>query len=124
MKRGGWLERKTPISRSKMKKRTRRPKKGDDKAYRDWIKTLPCCVTGTPAPSDPSHLRSVKHGSGMGLKTNDRTCIPMSREVHDEYEQHTGRFNGWSQEKREVWHLRKASEYVAWYVRERERKAS
>jgi hypothetical protein len=55
---------------------------GDSIQHKRWVKSLPCMVTGLPA-DDPHHLC---HGMirGMGLKAEDRWCVPLTRKIHDE----------------------------------------
>lgn len=55
--------------------------------YLDWLKTLPCDTCGAPAPSDPSHVNSVK---GMGTKSPDPLAIPECRSCHENYERGSG----------------------------------
>lgn len=97
-----------------MKKRSRRTRPRHDPAYLAFIRKLPCVVTGA-YPAEASHLRSLKHGSGVGLKTPDATAIPMSRAVHADYETRTGMFRGWTQEQRETWHMKHAEAYRSLY---------
>lgn len=49
------------------------------KAYRDWVKSLPCVYSGIPA-DDPHHITGL--GGKMGSKNSDITCIPLTREAH------------------------------------------
>lgn len=55
--------------------------------YLDWLKTLPCDVCGTPAPSDPSHVNAFK---GQGTKSPDLWAIPECRTCHEAYERGPG----------------------------------
>lgn len=121
MKRSAPLQRRTPLRATKpMRRRSPRAKAGSDREYLAFIRRLPCVVTGQ-VPAEASHLRSLKHGSGLGLKSPDRTAIPMSREVHRQYETRSGIFRNWTQEQREEWHLRHATAYgrlfEAWKAR-------
>jgi hypothetical protein len=50
------------------------------KKYREWIKSLPCCVSGQPA-DDAHHITHTGQG-GMGTKPGDNYCIPLTRELH------------------------------------------
>lgn len=45
--------------------------------YMDFVRGLPCAVTGK-VPSDPHHTL----GRGMGIKGSDFSCIPLCREAH------------------------------------------
>lgn len=53
----------------------------EDRAYMDWVKTLPCCGCGVPA-DDPHHITGI--GKGMGSKVPDYFVIPVCRKCHDE----------------------------------------
>jgi hypothetical protein len=101
---------------------------GSDRAYIAWLHTQPCAFTAkrgtTTDPIEASHLRSLKYGSGTALKTRDRLALPMLRSVHREYEGRRGRFAGWSQQAREIWHTSKAAEFIVRFEREKERSAA
>ena len=58
-----------------------------NKKYKDWIKQLPCEISGKQA--EPHHCNRVGHGS-IGSKTDDTRCIPLSHVLHAELHQ-TGR---------------------------------
>jgi len=82
-------------------------------AYLGWIRTQPCVgLDDWPSneidaygvqghycfgPTDPSHERDH---TGWGLKEPDETCVPMCRALHNQWEDHAGRFAGWSNEDR------------------------
>lgn len=75
-----------PMSRGKpIRKRNPRtggkrfPKRRDE-AYRDWIRTLPCCLTGcvTRSRVECAHVRS--RGAGGDDVGN---CVPLCRSHHD-----------------------------------------
>lgn len=48
--------------------------------YLDFIRSLPCCVTRKPAPSEPHHIEVA----GRGVKCADYLTIPLSAEIHRE----------------------------------------
>ena len=50
------------------------------KKYREWIKALPCCVTGNQA-DDPHHISGFGL-SGMGMTPSDYFAIPLCRRLH------------------------------------------
>lgn len=60
-----------------------------DPAYIEWIRSLPCVVTGSRSVSDPHHVSEQGHGSMAG-KTSDRRAIPLCHRLHVELHQ-TGR---------------------------------
>lgn len=69
-----------------------------DKKHLDWVKTLPCCVSGVPGPSDPAHIR-VRTDGGTGLKPSDFWAVPLNHYLHAQ--QHSA--NGRAMSEREFW---------------------
>lgn len=56
-------------------------KTAKDRAYLDWVKTLPSAISGRPA-DDPHHI--IGHGmGGMGIKASDYFVFPLTRDEHD-----------------------------------------
>jgi hypothetical protein len=53
----------------------------EDRAYLDWVKTLPCCGCHAPA-DDPHHIYRSGY-RGMGTKVPDYFTIPLCRPCHD-----------------------------------------
>ena len=51
-----------------------------NKKYIDWVKSLPCCITGMPA-DDAHHLIGYGLG-GMGTTASDCFTIPLTRYMH------------------------------------------
>jgi hypothetical protein len=49
--------------------------------YRSWIKSLPSAVSGL-TPCDPCHTGP----HGYAQKASDLTCIPLTRQEHEEYD--------------------------------------
>lgn len=99
MKPGGRLRRKTPLrSRTRLERSTplrpvnrERRKRLHERNFgpkADWIRSLPCEVSGQRPPSDPAHTRS----RGMGGCGGDSTdLVPLSREAHDDFDGRDGR---------------------------------
>lgn len=56
------------------------------KAYRDWVRAQPCCVSRGQGSNDPHHIKGYGWitGSGWALKATDLTCIPLQHELHVE----------------------------------------
>lgn len=50
----------------------------ESKDYREWVKGLPCLVSGEFGV-DPHHLQRKAQG------INDYTCVPLTRLKHSEY---------------------------------------
>lgn len=60
------------------------------KKYLDWVRTLPCAITGKYGVH-AHHL--IGHGQGgMGLKASDFLAFPLCPELHQELHDH-----GWKQ---------------------------
>ena len=56
------------------------------KTHLDFVRSLPCCVTGANGVH-AHHL--IGHGQGgMGLKSSDMLAIPLSPEIHGELHNH------------------------------------
>jgi len=80
------LARVCELKRTAFKRKARRPKPGDEPAYKAWVKTLPCCVGGKRCgKADPHHLIDGKGDArkGMGQTAPDRFLLPMCRRHHD-----------------------------------------
>lgn len=83
MKRSG-IQRKTPLSAKRPAKRDRKePAKRRRKdirfrspAYLAFVRSLPCCVCGSPANA-AHHLKGIWHASGAGLKASDALSMPI-----------------------------------------------
>lgn len=72
-----WARKNKPKSAAK--------REGMSKAHLELIRQLPCCVTGTPARSDPHHLlEGLAHERGVARKATDRWAVPLCRAKHDE----------------------------------------
>ena len=65
-----------------------KPKRYENKAYIEYIKQRPCCVTSMmivnqdsgEIESDPHHTET----GGMGTKGSDLSCVPLLHELHQE----------------------------------------
>lgn len=108
MKRGGYIQRRTPIrARRRMKRaaqprRVTRPGVGSDPAYLAWVRGLPCLVAGNDTPCNgwPCHSHHA------GKKTHDRTAIPLCFNHHNEWHSGVGCFDvrrGWNKTARRAW---------------------
>lgn len=56
----------------------------------DYVREMPCCGCGQPAPSDPHHVRSRGAGYGDWLENGDGNVVPLCRPCHDETHQGRG----------------------------------
>ena len=64
-----------------MKKKTYR-----NKRYLDFVRGLPCAVSGLKWGIHAHHWRKGQDG-GMGLKPSDTRCIPLAADLHGELHQ-------------------------------------
>lgn len=117
------LRRKKPMSRSRMKRKTPRrlSRPGADPAYVAWSHRQPC--VGTHAfpghicegragqfvgAMEFSHDRNpivdgVKQLTGAGRKEPDRRGVTKCSRLHRHWTEHTGPFEGWTDEQRATW---------------------
>lgn len=78
------------------KRRSKRPPRaGNELAYRQAIRQLPCCVSGR-RPVEGHHLKQSRGNShtegprserGMGRRASDRWLVPLAPDLHHELEQ-------------------------------------
>ena len=52
------------------------------KPFLDWVRTLPCAVTGQPA-DHVHHLIGAGGMSGMGMKAPDFAVMPLTAKMHE-----------------------------------------
>lgn len=57
--------------------------------HRDRIISLPCCVCGARAPSDPAHTTARGMGGAKGKWWH---LIPLCRRCHSDHDNYRGRF--------------------------------
>lgn len=65
----------------------------EEREYMDYVRTLPCCVSGyIGEETDPHHIKGYSWltGSGGAMKGRFLTCIPLRHSLHNEL--HSG---GW-----------------------------
>lgn len=63
----------------------REKREGNSNQHLFLIKRLPCLTCGVHGRSDPHHLRHgvAAKGRGVGMKAQDRYCVPLCRACHD-----------------------------------------
>lgn len=106
----------------------------EERAFMDWLHKQECCAKGNAfivggsvyttthwcfagmygnPPVEASHFRDH---TGMGRKESDLTCIPLCREMHDDYDgRRPHMFAGWSIEAKKDWHrLRQKETQERW----------
>lgn len=59
---------------------------GQSQKHLDWLKTLPCIVTGVEPCGDAHHLLGNLDGrpKGMGRTNRDKDAVPVIRAIHDQ----------------------------------------
>lgn len=57
----------------------RRTSADRDEDFKAFIRTLPCCACGKPAPSEAAHTGS---NGGMAMKADDTSSVPLCAECH------------------------------------------
>jgi hypothetical protein len=104
----------TPIRRRKplrtsipIRRRRDRPRRGPrrDRAYRAFVRTLPCAAPGAPAGcGGPIHPHHMGRERGLGQKADDRTCVPLCAHHHIvSWHGGHGPFAGWDRDRRRAW---------------------
>lgn len=59
----------------------------EERHYRDWVRSLPCCVSDIQGETvDPHHIKGYSHilNGGGALKISSLFCIPLEHELHME----------------------------------------
>lgn len=73
---------------------------GEDRAYLDWIRSLPCWVGGACLGAVQPHHRT---GAGKALRSHDHETIPLCAKHHDDFHTLRGYFYGWTKADRRSW---------------------
>lgn len=55
---------------------------GEDRAYADWVRTLPCMMRRSGGCSGPIEAHHAGFDRGRGQKAHDRTCVPLCLAHH------------------------------------------
>lgn len=58
-----------------------KPKRYQNEAYLDYVRSQPCCSCLKNAPSDPHHISWIDGTRGDGT-ADDTFCVPMCRICH------------------------------------------
>lgn len=97
------------LRRTRLARRPRRSRPGDDPAYLAQVRTLPCRARhlGTPCRGR-IHAHHAGAEKGTGLKPPDRTAIPLCHrhhlgEWHAQEDAGGGAFEGWTKTQRRAW---------------------
>lgn len=86
-----------------MIRRRTSPRRGParDEAYKARVRKLRCACCGF-VPSECNHSTV---GRGLGQKASDYDTFPLCTRCHGEWTANSGRFWGWSKERRRLWQL-------------------
>lgn len=136
------LRRRKPLRRSRSirKRIPRRVQRmtAEDRAYRDWVHRQPCVgIAAFPPARDRFGLIGLdgiatmhvccedsvqqshdRAGAGVAMKAPERRSVAMCHCLHREWEEHTGRFAGWSKEQRRAFMNNHIAEANAKFDRE------
>lgn len=113
MNRSAPLQRTNPLRRRKAMKRgpSRRSLNRTLAAalYVRWLHTQ-ACVLAAPdwandcaGPVQQAHARNLNGPTGLGLKEDDLSSIPLCRHHHEQFDQYRGVFAGWTRDQRRAW---------------------
>lgn len=102
------------------REKPRRDGRVHDPVYLAFVRTLPCCVDGSPHAGriDPHH--AGEHPAGR--KADDDTAIPMCRQHHDQWDapmwsSSSNPFREWGHDQRRRWQDDQIAETrAAWYI--------
>lgn len=102
------LERRTPIKRTRMRRRPTRIKAGrSDPKYKRYLSGLPCCACGLEPPTPVHHER--KKTTGLALKEPDSRGMPLCdartgvNGCHNDFHDGKGVFAGMTGEQKKAW---------------------
>lgn len=91
---------------------------GEDDAYREWVRTQPCCAPCAPSGCWPNIEAHHAGSSGMGQRAHDHTCIPLCSAHHvPGLHQNAGPFKGWKREQLRDWQDERIEELRTRYAR-------
>lgn len=91
------------LERKPLKAKRRKPKAGDEPAYKAFVKKQPCCVGGLRCGRADAHHLIDGDGEarkGMGQTAPDRFLFAMCRRHHDEFHDRKGFCRGWDNAQR------------------------
>ena len=107
MKRGGYIERKTELRRSRMKRkparRLTRPGPGSDLSYLEAVRKLPCLAPLDISMPAASMCEGPVVAHHAGPKSNDSTGVPLCWKHHQNWHDLNGVFKGWMKSDRRLW---------------------
>ena len=84
-----------------------------DPKYLQWIRSRPCIFESArcQGPTEAHHAT----GAGMGLKTSDRSAMPLCTLHHRQRHDHTGPFHKMTKAERRCWEREMVVKYQAWH---------
>ncbi len=99
------MKRSTPLRRTRLRKKPARriAERVADQPFRDWLHWQPCVGIeafywdhGCDGAMEQSHGPAM----GMGMKAPEAESWPACHGLHVDWEEHKGKFMGWSKEAR------------------------
>lgn len=83
--------------------KTKRPRI-EDRDYLNWIRSLPCLITGRRDHIEAAHIRYADAGFakrevGKGEKADDRWSIPLHQSLHREQHDHGNERDWWIKQR-------------------------
>lgn len=74
---------------------------GENKPFRDWVRTLPCLMS---SPDCGWGVEAHHAGSrAFGRRAHDETCIPLCGFHHRCFHDASGPFKSWKKAQRREW---------------------
>lgn len=108
MKRGGWIDRHTPMKKRRDRARRVAPDRVRSEEHRAKVRGLRVCASrGLPGAVcsgwDTIQASHRDEGKGFGMKDSDMRCIPQCHNCHRDWTDHQGPFAGWQLPQRREW---------------------
>ena len=85
---------------------------GEDEAYRQAVKRLPCCMCGKPPLNEAHHHRHA--GAGGGQKAHDHLSMPLCLRCHHDLHALSGAFKGFTREMITEWQDKRVG--LTWFL--------
>ncbi len=100
MKRGGYLQRRTPLRARGKSSHARRTR---DHEFMSFVHTIPCHARLLAQGFECEGPIEADHVGGRYYKPVDRNCVPMCQKHHRQRHSYNGVFAGWPRERRREW---------------------
>ena len=101
------LARKTPLRRSRMKRkaprRVTRPGPGGDPGYLAKVRTMECVAPRRAINAEDTACWGPMQAHHAGRKDRDTTAVPLCLRHHDHWHGAYGVFRYWNRDARRIW---------------------